>query len=212
MILIENIYKKFEEDNVIENFSFHIKSEEFVAIMGPSGSGKSTILNIIGGLDKPTSGNITIDNIKNPWENRKNKTKILRYTIGYLFQNYALIENKTVSANLDIALKYNKVKDKDKLKRDILKKVGLEEKLNTKVYKLSGGEQQRVAIARLFLKPCKVILADEPTASLDEENKKNILFLLHELNKTYKKTILIVTHDKFIGDSANRIIYLDKQD
>lgn len=211
MILIENIYKKFEENNVIENFSCHIKNEEFVAIMGPSGSGKSTILNIVGGLENPNSGNITIDNIKNPWKNRKNKTKILRYTIGYLFQNYALIENKTVSANLDIALKYNKSKDKDKLKRDILKKVGLEEKLNTKVYKLSGGEQQRVAIARLFLKPCKVILADEPTASLDEENKKNILFLLNELNKTYKKTILIVTHDKFIGDSAQRIIYLDKQ-
>lgn len=211
MILIENIYKKFDENNVIENFSCHIKNEEFVAIMGPSGSGKSTILNIVGGLENPNSGNITIDNIKNPWKNRKNKTKILRYTIGYLFQNYALIENKTVSANLDIALKYNKNKDKDKLKRDILKKVGLEEKLNTKVYKLSGGEQQRVAIARLFLKPCKVILADEPTASLDEENKKNILFLLNELNKTYKKTILIVTHDKFIGDSAHRIIYLHKQ-
>lgn len=210
MISIKNLYKEFDENSILENFSCQIKEQEFVAIMGVSGSGKSTILNIIGGLETYDKGILKIDNIKNPWENKKNKLKLFRYKLGYLFQNFALIDNKTVSENLDIALKYSNKKNKNKEKLNVLKKVGLEEKINTKVYKLSGGEQQRIAIARLFLKPCKIILADEPTASLDEENKMNILLLLKELNKDFNKTILIVTHDKFIGSLCDRIIYLDR--
>ena len=176
-----------------------------VAITGPSGVGKSTLLNIIGLIDKPDSGEVIICNNKNPYNKEKLKLKLFRDNIGYLFQNYALVDNYTVSKNLDIALEYVKNKDKKRLKEKALERVGLLDKLNNKVFELSGGEQQRVALARLMLKEKDIILADEPTGSLDEDNRDIILKLLKQLNNE-GKTIVLVTHDKAVANICDREI------
>lgn len=205
IIELKNIDKKYGNKYLFKNLDFSIKKGEMIAITGASGSGKSTLLNIIGLIDKPDSGEVSICGNKNPYDKEKIKLNLFRNNIGYLFQNYALVDNYTVSKNLDIALEYVKGKDKKKLKEEALDKVGLLDKLNNKVFELSGGEQQRVALARLMLKENDIILADEPTGSLDEDNKTIILKLLKELNEE-DKTIVIVTHDKVVADMCDREI------
>lgn len=201
-ICIRNITKKFGEKVVLENFNLEIKKGEMVALMGESGKGKTTILNLIGLLDDDYQGELLIEKEK---VGKKEKVLYFRNKLGYLFQNFALIDNKTVNQNLDIALEYVKNKEKGNLKQQALEKVGLSDKANQKVFSLSGGEQQRVAIARLLIKPCDIVLADEPTGSVDEKNKENIFNLLKSLNEL-GKTIIIVTHDKEIGQWCDRII------
>ena len=207
IIELKNINKKYGSRELFQNLDFSIKKGEMVAITGASGSGKSTLLNIMGLIDKPDSGEVLICGNKNPYDKEKIKLNLFRNNIGYLFQNYALVDNYTVSKNLDIALEYVKVTDKDKkkLKEEALDKVGLLDKLNNKVFELSGGEQQRVALARLMLKKNDIILADEPTESLDENNKNIILKLLKQLNNE-GKTIVVVTHDKVVADICHREI------
>ena len=207
IIELKNINKKYGSRELFQNLDFSIKKGEMVAITGASGSGKSTLLNIMGLIDKPDSGEVLICGNKNPYDKEKIKLNLFRNNIGYLFQNYALVDNYTVSKNLDIALEYVKVTDKDKkkLKEEALDKVGLLDKLNNKVFELSGGEQQRVALARLMLKKNDIILADEPTGSLDENNKNIILKLLNQLNNE-GKTIVVVTHDKVVADICHREI------
>lgn len=207
IIELKNINKKYGSRELFKNLDFSIKKGEMVAITGASGSGKSTLLNIMGLIDKPDSGEVLIRGNKNPYDKEKIKLNLFRNNIGYLFQNYALVDNYTVSKNLDIALEYVKVTDKDKkkLKEEALDKVGLLDKLNNKVFELSGGEQQRVALARLMLKKNDIILADEPTGSLDENNKNIILKLLKQLNNE-GKTIVVVTHDKVVADICHREI------
>ena len=207
IIELKNINKKYGSRELFQNLDFSIKKGEMVAITGASGSGKSRLLNIMGLIDKPDSGEVLICGNKNPYDKEKIKLNLFRNNIGYLFQNYALVDNYTVSKNLDIALEYVKVTDKDKkkLKEEALDKVGLLDKLNNKVFELSGGEQQRVALARLMLKKNDIILADEPTGSLDENNKNIILKLLKQLNNE-GKTIVVVTHDKVVADICHREI------
>ena len=207
IIELKNINKKYGSRELFQNLDFSIKKGEMVAITGASGSSKSTLLNIMGLIDKPDSGEVLICGNKNPYDKEKIKLNLFRNNIGYLFQNYALVDNYTVSKNLDIALEYVKVTDKDKkkLKEEALDKVGLLDKLNNKVFELSGGEQQRVALARLMLKKNDIILADEPTGSLDENNKNIILKLLKQLNNE-GKTIVVVTHDKVVADICHRDI------
>ena len=205
VIEIKNINKNYGNKYLFKNLNFSIKKGEMIAITGASGSGKSTLLNIIGLIDKPNSGEVSICGNKNPYDKEKIKLNLFRNNIGYLFQNYALVDNYTVSKNLDIALEYVKGKDKKKLKEEALDKVGLLDKLNNKVFELSGGEQQRVALARLILKENDIILADEPTGSLDEDNKAIILRLLKELNNE-GKTVVVVTHDKVVADMCDREI------
>ena len=205
VIILENVNKKFDDTNVISDFNLHVKRNEMVAIAGQSGAGKTTLLNIIGLIEKPTSGNITICGIKNPKLNSKYGIRLLRYNIGYLFQNYALVDDETVDFNLNLALKFVKTNDKRKVKEEALQTVGLSGFENKKIYKLSGGEQQRIAIARLLVKPCELILADEPTGSLDNENRNKILDLLDEL-KHQGKTILLVTHDDVVKKRCDRVI------
>ena len=207
IIELKNINKKYGSRELFQNLDFSIKKGEMVAITGASGSGKSTLLNIMGLIDKPDSGEVLICGNKNPYDKEKIKLNLFRNNIGYLFQNYALVDNYTVSKHLDIALEYVKVTDKDKkkLKEEALDKVGLLDKLNNKVFELSGGEQQRVALARLMLKKNDIILADEPTGSLDENNKNIILKLLKQLNNE-GKTIVVVTHDKVVADICHREI------
>ncbi|NLK95690.1 MAG: ABC transporter ATP-binding protein [Clostridiales bacterium] len=209
MIYINNITKSFGNKKVLENFSLKIEQGEFVGIMGSSGKGKSTLLNIIGSLESCDAGEIIIDGMKNVKPNSAKSRIVLRNIIGYLFQNFALIDNETVMNNLVIALKYtglSKKQKKEEIKR-ALTFVGLEGFEKNKIYELSGGEQQRVAIARLFLKPSKIILADEPTGSLDEDNANKIIEFLKKLNEK-GKTIVIVTHDKRACKYCNRIVNL----
>ena len=205
IIELKNINKNYGNKCLFRDLDFSIKKGEMIAITGVSGSGKSTLLNIIGLIDKPDSGEVSICGNKNPYDKEKIKLNLFRNNIGYLFQNYALVDNYTVSKNLDIALEYVKGKDKKKLKEEALDKVGLLDKLNNKVFELSGGEQQRVALARLMLKENDIILADEPTGSLDEDNKAIILRLLKELNNE-GKTVVVVTHDKVVADMCDREI------
>lgn len=205
IIELKNINKSYSNKYLFKNLDFSIKKGEMVAITGPSGVGKSTLLNIIGLIDKPDSGEVVICSNKNPFDKEKVKLKLFRDNIGYLFQNYALVDNYTVSKNLDIALEYVKNKNKKRLKEEALEKVGLLDKLNNKIFELSGGEQQRVALARLMLKEKDIILADEPTGSLDEDNRDIILKLLKQLNDE-GKTIVLVTHDKTVANICNREI------
>ena len=207
VIKLENIYKKFEDKDIFSDFNLIINKGEMVAITGESGKGKSTLLNIIGQLEKPDSGDVIIQGVKNAFKSEKELVKLFRYTIGYLFQNYALIEQATVNKNLDIALEYIKSSDKKQMKNEVLERVGLKDKLNSKVYQLSGGEQQRVALARLMLKKNDIILADEPTGSLDVTNRGHVLSILKDLNDE-GKTIVIVTHDPEVSKQCNRVIAL----
>ena len=209
IISLSNICKKYDENIIFDNYSLDIEQGEFVSIMGKSGAGKSTLLNIIGLLEKPDSGDIVINGVKNPKFQSSTGTKLLRHHISYLFQNYGLVENETVEQNLKVGTRYLKLKKDEENKKisEALEFVGLQGYEKKKVYKLSGGEQQRVAIARVMLKPSEIILADEPTGSLDSENRDMVLSLLTQLNKQ-GKTVVVVTHDPNVEQSAKRCIKL----
>lgn len=203
IVEINKINKSYHKKKVLDNFSMTIKQGSFTVIMGESGAGKSTLLNIIGLLDKCDSGEVILFKQRNIKIFSRKAEKILKDKIGYLFQNYALIDDKTVEYNLKIAMD----KKDDQLIQEALTKVGLEGYEKHKIYQLSGGEQQRVAIARLLVKRCELILCDEPTGSLDEKNKKIIFELLKKLQKM-GKTIVVVTHDKDLVNYADQVITL----
>lgn len=209
-IKLTNITKKFGSKKLFNEFNLEIKEGEIIAITGGSGSGKTTLLNIIGLIESHEGGTVDIFNIQKVKPNSKKAELAIRKYIGYLFQNFALIDNETVEQNLKIGLKYSKLKKEDEKKmiRNCLYKVGLKGYEKRKVFELSGGEQQRVALARVMLKPSKLILADEPTGSLDYENRDVILGLLKELNRL-GKTIIIVTHDSYVANQCHRIVNLD---
>lgn len=198
---LENIKMQFNQKVLFENLDLTIEKGTINTIMGESGSGKSTLLNIIGLLLKPTTGTINILDHQNVKSNTRQAMLILRNDIGYIFQNYALIDDETVYQNIELGLKYTKENHQKKIE-SILKQLHLEELKNEKVSSLSGGEQQRVAFARAFVKPSEIILCDEPTGNLDSKNKMIILDLLKQLNKN-GKTIIIVTHDQDVESIAH---------
>lgn len=202
MIEIRNITKKFEERVIFNNFSCSIKQGEFVVFSGRSGSGKTTLLNIIGGIEKIDNGKVIIDHLD--LAKNANIIKIYREKIGFLFQNFALVENKTVEENI---LMIDKRYRNQLTVSSTLEKVGLKGYEHNKIYTLSGGEQQRVAIARLLMKRCSIILADEPTGSLDTYNANLIVEHLKELN-SIGKTIILVTHDEELKKLGDVIIEL----
>ncbi|QJA09774.1 ABC transporter ATP-binding protein [Romboutsia sp. CE17] len=206
MIELKNINKSFDKRVVLSNISLSIKKNEFVCITGESGTGKTTLLNIIGLLDKPDSGELNLYG-KTSFS-RKDILELRRNFFGYIFQDFLLIQDETVKENINISKKYNKkVSNKDI--NDALIKVRLDSSyLNKKVCYLSGGEQQRVSIARMILKPYELVLADEPTGNLDAKNKKEVIDILKDIKKS-GKTIICVTHDKEVSDSADRVINLN---
>lgn len=206
MITLNNISKKYNEKNIVRNFNLKINKGEFISIVGESGSGKTTLLNIIGLLEKQTSGDIVVMGIKNPTS--KELTKLQREFYGYVFQNYALIEEDSVQTNLKLALKYNKVIDKQAEINRALKLVGLEGYNKKKVFELSGGEQQRLALARIMLKKCEIILADEPTGNLDPETSDEIMELFYNIFKEQQTPVVMATHNYQLIEKFKGIIYM----
>lgn len=204
MIEIKNINKSFGDQVIFNDFSLAIEDGEFVIISGSSGKGKTTLLNIIGLLEPYNNGTVLVDGISLSKVKPKVQREYWMKKVGFLFQNFALIENKTVLQNLEIVKKDART---DYSIDKALECVGLLSKKNSKVYTLSGGEQQRLALARLFLKKCDIILADEPTGSLDRKNADMVLNLLLELNKR-GKTVIIVTHDERIKSIGKRVVEL----
>ena len=181
---LRGVSKSYSGKNIINNLDLDIYDGEMIAIVGKSGAGKTTLLNILGLLEKVDKGSIELFNKDVTKIKYRELNKLLRNKISYLFQNYALIDNETVGQNLDIALTYSKKNKAEKRieKENALKKVGLEIDLKKKVFELSGGEQQRLAIARILLKPSSLILADEPTGSLDRNTRDEILDILKDIN------------------------------
>ena len=209
MIKLENVTKTIGEKVILENLSLKINQGDLVAIVGKSGSGKSTLLNLLGLIDGDYNGHYEIFGQQNVPVNSVKSQAIIREHISYLFQNFALIDNETVEYNLMLALKYVKLSKKDKVQKieEILERVGLSSTLHQKVSELSGGEQQRIAVARAILKPSQLLLADEPTGSLDPENRDLVLNFLLDMNKE-GKTVIIVTHDAYVAQQCHRVIEL----
>lgn|SRR5574344_2079 len=208
MIKIENLTKSFGEKVVINNFNYEINEGNIVAIMGKSGCGKSTFLNILGLLDLDYDGKVLYDNKEIAKEKDNKRTEYIRNNINYLFQNYALIDDDSVYENLLLALEYEHIskKEKKKIIDRTLNLVDLKEYDDKKIYTLSGGEQQRVALARVILKKGNIILCDEPTGNLDKENSNKVMNILKELKKK-NRTIIIVTHDEEIANQCDDIIH-----
>lgn len=208
VISLKNVSKKFDNKIILDNISLNIHKGDFICLYGKSGCGKTTLLNIIGTLENYNDGSVEIFNKLDPIKHSKAALKLRREKIAYLFQNFALVEKMTVEENLKLALKYNNAKNKKELIKEVLSEMGILDKLKVKVFKLSGGEQQRVALARNMLKPYEIMLADEPTGSLDEENKKVVIETLLNLNRQ-GKTIVIVTHDKDFLKVAKKVYLIE---
>ncbi|RJO98145.1 ATP-binding cassette domain-containing protein [Exiguobacterium sp. RIT452] len=202
MIQIQGVSKTFEGKSLFENLSLQIEAGDFVIFSGPSGCGKTTLLNMVGALEPLDAGQILIDG--QDITKKRNQLDYFRTKIGFLFQNFALVDHKTVRQNLEIVQKRYRA---GQTIEEVLSAVGLEEKIDKKVYMLSGGEQQRVALARLMLKKCDIILADEPTGSLDQANAERVMTILQELNAS-GKTVILVTHDEAIKKQGNRLVEL----
>ena len=186
-----------------DRLSFEIEEGEFVVILGPSGAGKSTLLNILGGMDSATSGSVNIFGKEIVGLDEKDLTEYRRQDIGFVFQFYNLIPNLSVLENVELA---NQIVKKSKDALEILKLVGLENRVNNFPSQISGGEQQRVAIARAIAKNPKILLCDEPTGALDYKTGKNILKILKEYCKNEKKTVIVITHNSSIAQTADKVI------
>lgn len=210
MIQMEHICKSYGSHIVLQDFNLIIKDKEFVVITGESGCGKTTLMNLLGFLDTYDKGTYRFMDNQNIKPYSQKAFHLLREKIGYLFQDFALLENETVQYNLSIALEHIKGIHKKEEMIKALKQVGLDEiYLKKKICECSGGEQQRIAIARLLLKPCELILADEPTGSLDYENKM-VVYELLRLLQSQGKTIVIVSHDQELIDKADRVVRIEK--
>ena len=209
---VDALNKSFGSNTVLHNISFEIESGESVALVGPSGCGKSTLLNVIGLLETLDSGTINLEGKAYPSINSKKATLMRRTEINYLFQSFALINDWKVSKNLLLALQYTKLskQEQERLIRTALENYGIGEKFDAVVNELSGGEKQRVAITRAMIKPGNLILADEPTGSLDKAMATIVIDSLLDSVHANHKTLLMVTHDMGIAQRCDRIIELPK--
>ena len=208
-VRFKDVYRFYKMgDNVIKaanGVSFSIGEGEFCVIVGPSGAGKTTVLNMLGGMDSVTEGEIFVDGVKVSSYNEKQLTLYRRYDVGFVFQFYNLIQNLTALENVEIA---SEICKNPLDAKKTLEQVGLAERMNNFPAQLSGGEQQRVSIARALAKNPKLLLCDEPTGALDYETGKNILKLLHEVCRQNKKTVIVITHNQAITRMADRVIHI----
>ena len=204
MITAKNIKKKYNDQEVLRGIDLKIDENEFVVILGASGSGKSTLLNILSGLEKSDSGEVVYDNESISDYSEKQLTKFRKDKIGFVFQQYYLLNNLTVEQNVKVGA--NLADNKEYV--DIIKDLGLEDRLSKYPNELSGGEQQRVSIARALAKKPTVLFLDEPTGALDEETGRKILEYLLKLKDKSHFTMIMVTHNENIAELANKIIHV----
>lgn len=193
----------------LDNVSFSVEKGEFLAIIGPSGSGKSTLLHILGGVDVPTSGSVVINQTDISNLDETALAIFRRRQIGLIYQFYNLIPILTVQENLTLPLLLDGRKPDKKQIDTLVKRLGLENRLDHLPNQLSGGQQQRVSIGRALVNNPALMLADEPTGNLDSENSKEIISLLRQFNKEFNQTVIIVTHDEKIANSADRVITIE---
>ena len=209
---VSKVFKVGEENfTALRDINLEIDSGSFMSFVGPSGSGKTTILNLIGGLDVPTAGNIFFKNTKLSAMNRNQMAQYRRKNIGFIFQTYNLFPVYSVYENILFPLLLNGSKEKDAQERvmNIINKVGLSDQVKKRPSQLSGGQCQRVAIARALVKDPLLILADEPTANLDSKNSLQILELMSELNQQYKAAVVFSTHDEKVTRYVRREVGLE---
>lgn len=209
IVRINNLQKKYKDKQIFNGLNLMIMKGQITTIFGPSGVGKSTLLNIIGTLESFDDGDVNLFGMNAPKINSKQSMLLRREKISYLFQNFGLIDDQSIKQNLEIACQYMHTSKKEKQLKinKALQTVGIELDIKTKIYQLSGGEQQRIAIARLLLKPSELILADEPTGSLDFKNRNFIIQEMLNL-KSKGKTIVIVTHDPEFKKISDNIVHL----
>jgi putative ABC transport system ATP-binding protein len=214
IIEINNLSKVYHEDGneviAVDNVSLQIQQGEFTAIVGPSGSGKTTLLNLLGGIDKPTSGQIIVDGIDITRLSFSQLVDFRLHNIGFVFQSYNLIPVLTAKENVEFVMfLQNRPKaERERRSTELLTAIGLADRMNSRPSKLSGGQQQRVAVARALAPRPKFVLADEPTANLDSRSAENLLEMMEMLNRTENITFIFSTHDPRVMRKARRIITL----
>lgn len=210
ILKIENLKKIYGKGenlvNAVDDVSFSIERGEFVAVVGPSGSGKSTLLHLIGGVDRPNDGKIYIEGTDISNYNSKELALFRRRKVGIVYQFYNLIPNLTVKHNIELPLTLDGRRVNEKLFDDIVNKLGISKKLNNFPSELSGGQNQRVAIARSLIYEPSLLLLDEPTGNLDRKNSNEIIEILKYFNHTSNQTIILVTHDESVALESDRII------
>jgi len=208
--LFKSYFSSTEEIIILKEINFKVNTGEFVCIVGPSGSGKSTLLNILGTLDKPTSGKIFINGEDVFSLNDYNLAFLRNKKIGFVFQSYNLINRATILKNIEIPGIISGLNKKERLDRayEIMAMLGIKDKANFKPYNLSGGQQQRVAIARALMTDPSIVLADEPTGNLDTKNGNEVFRIFGMLSSQYHRTVIMVTHNYDLASKTDRIIHL----
>ena len=205
MIILENVHKSYGKNRVLRGISMHIDTGDFISVMGSSGSGKSTLLNIIGGMDKPESGKVLVHGNHITSFSDEQLTHYRRKSIGFVFQFFNLLPNLTVFENIEMPLLLNGYEDNRKV-TSFIQRAGLGGKEDAYPFELSGGEQQRVSIARALVHDPAILLADEPTGSLDSVTGRTVMDLMIELALETNKTLILVTHEAYIADYAKRTV------
>ncbi len=207
-IIVKNLVKEYETAHALRGVSLEVEKGQWVNIVGPSGSGKSTLLNIMGGLDSPSSGEVLIDSTRIDRLTEDEMAIFRREKIGFIFQQAHLIPYLDAVENVMLAQYFHSIADEEEAIM-MLEKVGLGHRLRHRPSQLSGGEQQRVCIARALINDPELLLADEPTGNLDRENTRNILELLKTLHSEERFTIVLVTHDPFVARWGERIVTME---
>ena len=206
LLELKEVYKIYGDLHALDNVNFKVEKGEWVSIMGPSGSGKSTMMNIIGCMDKPTKGSVLLDGVDIAKESAKNLTNIRRDKIGLIFQQFHLVNYLTALENVMLAQYYHSITD-EKEAMEALDRVGLADRAKHLPSQLSGGEQQRVCVARALINQPEIILADEPTGNLDDANEEVVVELFRKLHSE-GTTLIVVTHDIEVAEVAHRMIVL----
>jgi putative ABC transport system ATP-binding protein len=216
MIEVHNISKSYRRDSleipVLSHITLDVPEGEFLALMGPSGSGKTTLLNLIAGIDRPNTGSITVNGTDIATLNESNLASWRSHNVGFIFQFYNLLPVLTAFENVELPLLLTNLSKKERREHveASLKLVGLGDRMKHYPKQLSGGQEQRVAIARAIVTDPTVLVADEPTGDLDRVSAAEIMILLDRLNKEFKKTIVMVTHDPRAAEKAHKVMHLDK--